>query len=130
MKIHTTDLAKEFAEKVKEQFPEIPQEDIVTACTNIFNFIRHHIRSRKELPIVRIKRLGKFYVSPGRILNLLEINDNRLKHKAILEETHKQAREELLFMYDQLKNHGYNSNKEIVFIDEEDTTTEGEQKSA
>ena len=130
MKIHTTDLTKEFAKKVQEEFPDIEQEDIETACNNIFHFIRSHIKNRRELPIVRVKRLGKFYVSPGRILRLLEINDNRLKHKAILEETHKQAKEELLFMYDQLKNHGYNSNKEIVFIDEEDTTASGEQKSA
>lgn len=84
MEINSERLIKDFYEKVKDKFPDIPYKDFRNICRSPFLFIRMCM-ALPNRPIIKVKYLGKFKVSSGVFLRLLKLNEKNYYFKKIPE---------------------------------------------
>lgn len=92
MKIENIHLQEEFYHKIKHKYPDLTFEQVRSVCNAPFVYTRKQMESG-NLPAVRIKYLGTFYVKPFRAKAVLEklkkaFQELKLDSKVYFEKKH------------------------------------------
>lgn len=89
--IETDELIKLYYEEVKHLYPNIDLEHFTQICKNHFRFIAS-LMEKDDLPSIKVKYLGRFQVTSGRVANMIRDLDIKLKFNGIKEEDYKVLR--------------------------------------
>jgi len=74
------DLIEQFYETIKEKYPNLSKKQIEDMCKSIFHFVVDGM-SRRDMPTIHIKYLGKFRVFASKVQN--KIIENRLRFEEL-----------------------------------------------
>lgn len=80
-------IIKEYAETIKDKYPDLSYEQIEAICKAPFWFTKSQIE-RSDMPVVHIKFFGKFRVFKGHIQKKIIVNDKSLEKNSISLEEH------------------------------------------
>ena len=82
MKILHVDLIREYHESIREEYPELTQEEVNLICSAPFKEVRMGIESG-EFPTIRLKFFGTFLTYPKRVKAILVQYEKAFKNLTI-----------------------------------------------
>ena len=115
MELSIDDIVKEYYPLIKDKYPSITKDECTTICKSIFYFIKKHMKST-DFPTIQIKHLGKFAVSPAKIIHLRNENRVLFLTKQISEETFLRRKEGFTFILERMKHKEQES--DLIIIDD------------